>query len=73
MIRVPRFLDASFEIMRENQMKAIENFKTMANPLAGLEERGRGKRAGEADSRVESELDELKRTVAELQMKVADL
>lgn len=72
---VPRFLDASFEIMRENQMKAIKNFKTMANPLAGLEELGRAKEAeeAEADSRVESELDELKRTVAELQMKVADL
>lgn len=72
---MPRFLDASFEIMRKNQMKAIENFRTMANPLAGVEELGRAKKAEEADadSRVESELDELKRTVAELQMKVADL
>ena len=72
---VPRFLDASFAMMRENQAKAFKNLKTIASPLATFEEMGRAQKARgtDAESRVETELDELKRTVAELQTKVANL
>ena len=42
---VPRFLDASFEILKENQSQALENFKALTNPLASYEEISRSQRA----------------------------
>ena len=35
---VPHFLDASFEIFKENQSKALENLKAFANPLISYDE-----------------------------------
>ena len=42
---VPRFLDASFEILKENQSKALENLKAFTNPLSSYEEIGRSQKA----------------------------
>ncbi len=91
---VPRFLDASFEILKENQAKALQNLKAFANPLTSYEEIGRNQRAlfasmlngwtsdpekkrsedeDSREARMETELDDLKRMVAELQSKVANM
>ncbi len=91
---VPLFLDASFEIFKENQAKALKSFKAFADPLKSYEEIGRSQRAlfmnmlngwaaepdapSESDTkkkedRVEAEIDDLKRMVAELQSKISDM
>ena len=86
---VPQFLDTSFEILKKNQDRTLESMKAIANPMAAFEDLGKSQQAflsqalngwmGEKEpddkptGSVETELDELKRMVAELQSKVANM
>lgn len=84
---VPEFLAASFEMLREGQSKLMENWATFPNPMSsmpGFEALHRQQQAflqamlGRRTSRDEvsppqSELDEIKQQIAELQGKISRL
>ena len=91
---VPRFLDMSFRMLKENQSQIVENMRAMSDPMfafRGFERQqkdaiasfmefwtkgGNGQMRDEAPKEAtgdDSELDRIKKQLAELQSKVSNL